>query len=87
MLHVIEIRNFAFSPSSLKIGIGDSVRWHNSDGARHSAKCDGPPVFDTGLISPGNDSSEVAFSEPAGTEIEYYCEPHPHMVGRITIGG
>lgn len=85
MVHKVTIKNYAFSPPVLQISAGDHVRWQNADGVRHSAKRDDPPVFDTGLLSLNEESEEVAIEAEPGSELEYYCEPHPHMRGRIVI--
>lgn len=85
MVHIVTIQNHKYSPSPLTIQSGDSVQWANNDGIRHSARRDGSPVFNTGLISKGKESPEILVEAAPGSELEYYCEPHPHMRGTIII--
>lgn len=85
MQHTVTIANHAFSPPVLKIKSGDILMWHNNDGVRHSARSDGNIPFDTGLISKDQDSSLVTLTGTVGTQIDYYCEPHPHMQAKIVI--
>ncbi|MCI0564468.1 MAG: plastocyanin/azurin family copper-binding protein [Nitrososphaera sp.] len=85
MLHTVTIKDFAFSPQALTIKIGDSVKWRNADGTKHSARHASAPIFDTGLLSPGEESKIITFDEAVDSGISYHCEPHPHMQGTITV--
>lgn len=80
-VHIVEIVEFAFSPSKLTIKAGDSVKFINKDAVSHSATAD-DKSFDTGML--GQDKGkEVTFSEEG--EFSYYCLPHPGMKGTITV--
>ncbi len=87
-VHQIEISVFQFQPDTLDITVGDTVRWTNRDGIRHSATAEsggvGGQAFDTGLFGKG-EMQEVTFSEP-GT-YSYFCTRHPSMTGMITVSG
>ena len=70
-----------FIPSTVTIGVGETVTWENTDNAAHTATSgsgsDGPSgVFDTSLIMAGG-SFDVTFDE-AGT-YDYFCMVHPYM--------
>lgn len=80
-IHKVEIVNFAFSPASMEISVGDIVEFTNSDGVKHSAVADNG-VFDTGLLAKDK-SKQITFSE-AG-EFGYYCGPHPDMKAVIIV--
>jgi plastocyanin len=77
----IEIKNFAYSPKTLTVKIGDTVTWTNQDSAPHSATAD-DKSFDTGLLSKGQ-SGSVTFKK-AGT-FTYFCSAHPNMKATITV--
>jgi len=77
----VEIKDFAFSPSTLTIKKGDSVKWTNKDSVRHTATSD-DGVFDSPLLSDG-ESFTFTFNE-AG-EFLYHCRPHPYMRARIIV--
>jgi plastocyanin len=79
----IDIKNFAFQPTTLTIAAGTAVTWVNQDEEPHNivdlAK---PHVF----RSPGIDGGEkytFVFDKP-GT-YEYVCSVHPHMHGTIVV--
>ena len=79
----VNIQNFAFSPSTLTIDVGDSVTWTNNDGASHTVtSTSGPASFDSGTLSPG-DSFSFTFTT-AGT-YDYRCNIHSSMTGMITV--
>jgi plastocyanin len=85
MHHTVTIRDYTFVPSPLQIASGDTVSWLNQDAMRHSARRDEDPAFDTGLLRQNQESAAVRFTQDSGTELEYYCEPHPGMRGLIQI--
>src|SRR5215203_3761021 len=75
----IEMRDFAFSPGSVEIRVGDTVTWTNRDSVEHNAT-DGS--FDTGLLRQG-ESASIRFDAP-GT-YAFLCEPHPSMTGTVVV--
>ena len=77
----VAIQDFAFSPRTLEIRVGDSVRWTNRDSIAHSATAQNGS-FDTGLLSDG-ESGSVRFTA-AGT-YRYICTPHPDMTGTVVV--
>jgi plastocyanin len=77
----VTIADFAFSPASLTINVGDTVTWTNNDSATHTATAtDGS--FDTGELAQGA-SGSVTF-DTAGT-FNYICSIHPQMTGTIIV--
>lgn len=77
----IDIRDFAFSPRTVEIRVGDTVRWTNRDSVAHTATARNGS-FDTGLLSEG-ESGSVRFTA-AGT-YRYVCTPHPDMTGTVVV--
>jgi glucose/arabinose dehydrogenase/plastocyanin len=82
----VEIEFFDYQPRNLVVPQGTTVRWFNYDLDYHTATS-GPPgqfdgQFDSGSI-PQYDSWAFTFNTP-GT-YQYYCRPHPYMVGTITV--
>lgn len=80
--YFVDISNFAFSPSELKIKKGDKVIWTNKDAARHTVTSDSGGELDSQYLSKGNTYSHT-FNE-AGT-FSYHCAPHTYMKGRIIV--
>jgi plastocyanin len=78
----VTIENFSFTPFSVTISAGDSVRWTNQDAAvTHTATANNG-AFDTGQIKTGS-SARVTFKK-AGT-FNYHCSVHPGMTGRVVV--
>jgi plastocyanin len=77
----VDIRDFAFSPRTIEIRVGDTVRWTNRDSVAHTATARNGS-FDTGLLADG-ESGSVRFTA-AGT-YRYVCTPHPDMTGTVVV--
>jgi len=81
----VMIENYAFSPSSLSIKVGDTVTWTNMDTAPHTVTVSSGPVkFASPNLQKGQ-SFTYTFTK-AGT-YQYYCAVHPDMKGSVTVGG
>lgn len=79
--YVVIIKNFAFTPSTLKIPVGASVTWKNQDSASHTATSTSTG-FDSGNLDNGK-SFTFTFTK-AGTWA-YICSYHPNMTGSIVV--
>lgn len=79
--NAVTIQNYAFSPSTITVKVGDSVTWTNQDSTAHTATAD-DGSFDTGVLSQGA-SKTVTFSK-AGT-FPYHCSMHPYMKGTVVV--
>lgn len=75
----VVIKDFAFTPASVTIKVGDTVTWRNDDGVPHDATGDG---WTSGSISSGQ-SYTRAFDK-AGT-YTYVCKVHPAMKAATII--
>ena len=76
-----------FNPSTVTIGVGETVTWENTDNAAHTASSgtpsDGPDgVFDSSLMMV-NGSFSFTF-DSAGT-YPYFCMVHPWMQGTVIV--
>ena len=77
-----------YIPSSVSIGVGETVTWSNDDTAAHtvtSGTASGGPegVFDSSLFAAGTTFSHTF--EEEGT-FDYFCMVHPWMVGNVIVG-
>jgi plastocyanin len=80
----VTIKNFAFSPKSISINVGDTVTWTNEDPVRHNAISDAG-VWDSGTLNKGNSFSKRFTT--AGT-YKYTCTFHPTtMHGTVIVKG
>lgn len=79
----VAIKNYAFSPGSLTVHVGDTVTWTNDDTAPHTVTTSsGPKSFDSGELQKGQ-SWSYTFTTP-GT-YQYYCAVHPDMTASVTV--
>ncbi|WUH94887.1 cupredoxin domain-containing protein [Streptomyces sp. NBC_00433] len=80
----IDIKDFAFNPSSLTVRAGAVVTVTNSDSTTHTVTATGAKAFDTGDIAPGR---TMTFTAPSKTgSYPYICTIHPFMKGTLTVG-
>lgn len=95
---VIDIKDLAFEPRSVRIAVGDTVRWRNTSVLVHTVTGDprsaadsgnvmlpdGAAPFDSGMIDPEGTFTYV-FTVPG--EYRYVCIPHElaGMLGTILV--
>ena len=77
--NTISIKDFAFSPETLTIKVGEKVTWVNEDTATHTIKSD---TFNSEGIDQGG-KFEFTFNNK-GT-FNYSCGIHPSMQGKIVV--
>src|SRR5207237_6762706 len=75
------IMNFRFTPASVSVRAGNTVRWTNKDGTAHTVTLTQPAVG-SGTLNP-HDRFSHAFTEP-GT-FAYHCQIHPFMDGAVVV--
>jgi plastocyanin len=78
--HTVEIKGLSFIPEEIAIGVGDQITWVNEDDDNHDLRSD---VFDAPPMKKGETFS-FTFNQPA--VIEYRCQIHTYMQGKITVG-
>ena len=78
----VRIENFAYSPATIRIKVGDKILWKNYDTARHTVTSDDGNEMNSELLNKG-ESYEHIFST-AGT-YNYHCTPHPYIKGNIIV--
>lgn len=78
---VVNIENFQFSPVSLTINLGESVKWTNLDSTTHTVTSD-TGVWDSQNIAPGASFSRT-FNKDGS--YAYHCKIHPSMTGTIVV--
>ena len=79
--HIVEIRQFDFSPRELVVRKGDIVTWVNRDIAPHTATAT-DSSWDTGELAQGESADIVVRDD---MQASYYCRYHPMMKGQLTI--
>jgi plastocyanin len=77
----VTIDNFSFTPATLVVPVGGTVRWTNHDDVPHTVT-----ASDKGFTSKALDTDDAyshTFTKP-GT-YSYFCAVHPHMTGEIVV--
>ncbi len=82
-LQTVVIQNLSFVPDPIVVSAGDEVVWENRDSMSHTATRTTDPMFDTGIITPGQTSGPIRFD--AIGEYSYFCRPHPFMRGSVSV--
>ncbi len=75
----VGMKNSAFTPMSVKITEGDTIRWTNMDSINHAVE---GSIFKSGTLSKGQ-SYEFLFTKPG--IYNYKCLAHPNMKGTVTV--
>ena len=79
----VSIPAHSFSPASVTIAVGGTVRWTNGDRDSHTVTADNGS-FDSGILAPGGTFSHTF---PTAGTFAYHCEIHPDMRGTVTVTG
>lgn len=81
----VDIKNYAFSPATVTVSVGDTVAWTNEDTAPHTVTVSsGPVTFASPTLQQGQ-TFTYTFTK-AGT-YSYYCAVHPDMKASVTVQG
>lgn len=81
----VAIANYSFSPASMTVKAGTTVRWVNMDGIEHTVTFgdqNGMANMGSGMMGHMG-SYGYTFMQP-GT-YQYHCTPHPYMTGTVTV--
>lgn len=80
----ISIQNFAFSPQTITLRIGDTVTWTNLDSAAHIVASTVPNL--PGFLSPSlANRATYSFTFIISGTYTYKCQIHPSMTGTIIV--
>ena len=82
--HIVDVDNFAFTPQTITVNLGDSVVWEfrQASAPHNVVSLDGPVPFNSG-VPQGHGSFRVVF-DVAGT-YHYICQIHPSMTGTVIV--
>ena len=77
----VTIDNFAFTPGSPPLLVGDSVIWTNNQAATHTTTA-ASGDWDSGPLKVG---SQFGFTFTEAGSFDYFCSIHPAMKGTIVV--
>ena len=78
---VVKIDNFSFSPNTITVPVGTTIRWTNADDIPHTIVSD-DKVFKSKALDT-DDQFTYTFTK-AGT-YSYFCGLHPKMTGTVVV--
>jgi plastocyanin len=77
--YVVSMKDFAFSPATIKVPVGATVRWKNDDSVAHTATS---KAFDSGNLDSGRSFS---FTFMKSGSYAYVCSYHQGMTGTVVV--
>jgi len=77
----VKIDNFSFSPATITIPVGTTVKWTNRDDIPHTVVSDDQKFESKALDT--DDSYSYTFTK-SGT-YPYFCSIHPKMTGKVIV--
>ena len=81
--YLVDQKNKTFFPPTMKLHVGDTIRFKNSDPFAHNAYTDDKAnEFDIGMQSPNKDKI-VEIKEAGNFDIE--CAIHPNMLIKVEV--
>lgn len=78
----VKIDNFSFSPGTLTIAPGTTVKWTNRDDIPHTVVSNDKTTFKSKVLDT-DDSFSFTFTKP-GT-YGYFCSVHPKMTAKVIV--
>ncbi|MFN2563478.1 MAG: cupredoxin family copper-binding protein [Gemmatimonadaceae bacterium] len=78
---LVNIRDFAFEPATLRVRAGATVRWVNQGPTAHTSTAD-DGAWDSPTLATG---AEFSQGFPTAGQFPYHCEPHPTMRATIIV--
>jgi plastocyanin len=78
---VVIIQNFWFYPTNLTVRKGTDVTWINKDPTGHTATAN-DRTWDSKLLQ---QNQEYTFKFDKVGTYQYYCTPHPQMIGEVKV--
>ena len=76
----VTIDNFAFTPATLNVKMGQQVTWTNKQDVEHTVTADGG-TFD----HPMPPNATFSFTFPKAGSFAYHCRIHPSMKGTVVV--
>ena len=79
----VTIDNFSFTPATITVSAGTTVRWSNRDDIPHTVVSDDNGATFKSKALDTDDNFAFTFSKP-GT-YSYFCSLHPKMKGQVVV--
>ena len=80
----VTISNYMFSPMSIRVRVGTTVTWKNTDPVNHTITADNSAASTPSSNDIAQGKSYSYTFTKAGT-YTYHCFPHPYMHGTVEV--
>lgn len=82
--NTVDIKDYAYTPKTIKVKVGDTVTWTNQDSVKHDITSDkqSADAPKSELLAKG--ATYTFTFKKAGT-YTVHCTPHPYMHGIIVV--
>jgi len=77
----VQIDNFSFSPTALRVKAGTQITWTNGDDIPHTVVSDGH-TFKSKVLGTGE---KFTFTAAKRGTYSYSCSIHPNMTGKVVV--
>ena len=77
----VKIVNFTFTPGTITVAVGTTVKWTNQDPTVHTVTAD-DGSFDSGQMGQG---ATFSFTFKKAGTFSYKCSNHPEMLGKVVV--
>ena len=77
----VNIDNFTFSPPTITVAAGTTVKWTNNDDIPHTVRAVDGSFHSKAMDT--DDSYAFTFAKPG--VYSYFCSIHPKMVGKVVV--
>ena len=82
--NAVSIKNYMFSPMTIRVKAGTTVTWTNDDGVHHNVVADQmSSSAPNGQLIGQDEKYSFTFTKP-GT-YTFHCAPHPYMHGTVIV--
>src|SRR5713101_5534179 len=79
----VKITGTAFSPQTVTVDLGDTIKWVNSDNANHQVVANNG-AFASPILKP---NEAYSFTSKAAGTFPYHDALHPSIKGTVTVKG
>lgn len=78
----VKIDNFSFSPATITVAVGTTIRWTNRDDIPHTVVSEDKTTFKSKVLDT-DEQFTYTFTKP-GT-YSYFCSIHPKMTAKVVV--
>jgi plastocyanin len=78
----VNISGMSFSPSSITVKVGITVKWTNNDYITHTVTSNDGTTFNSGNVAAGGSFS---FTPTVAGNFPYHCNIHTGMTGTLVV--